>query len=41
MGGRIVRHAQQIIFQLAQVAISRDLFAAILGRIARLRLAPS
>jgi hypothetical protein len=39
-GGRIVRHARHIIFQLAEVAVSRDLFAAILGRITRLRLAP-
>jgi len=40
IGGRIVRHARQIIFQLAEVAVSRGLFAAILGRITRLRLAP-
>jgi hypothetical protein len=40
MGGRIVRHARRVVFQLAEVAVSRDLFAAILGRIARLRLAP-
>jgi len=40
MGGRIVHHARQIIFQLAEVAVSRDLFAAILERLTRLRLAP-
>jgi hypothetical protein len=40
IGGRIVRHAQQIIFQLAEVALPRDLFAAILERITRLRLSP-
>jgi len=40
MGGRIVRHARQIIFQLAEVAASRDLFAAILGRITKLCLSP-
>ena len=40
IGGRIVRHARRVVFQLAEVAVSRDLFAAILGRIARLRLAP-
>ncbi|HEX74854.1 MAG TPA: hypothetical protein G4N93_06920 [Dehalococcoidia bacterium] len=40
MGGRIVRHAQQIIFQLAEVAVLRDLFTAILGRITRLFLSP-
>ena len=40
MGGRIVCHARQIIFQLAEVAVSRDLFAAILGRITKLCLSP-
>ena len=40
MGGRIVRHARRVVFRLAEVAVSRDLFAAILGRITRLRLAP-
>lgn len=40
MGGRLVRHARQIIFQLAEVAVPRELFAAILERISRLRLAP-
>jgi len=40
MGGRIVRHARQIVFQLAEVAVPRELFAAILERISRLRLAP-
>ena len=32
-----MRHARQIIFQLAEVAVSRDLFAAILQRLMRLR----
>ena len=40
MGGRIVRHARQIVFQLAEVVVPRELFAAILERISRLRLAP-
>jgi hypothetical protein len=40
MGGRIVRHARQIVFQLAEVAVPRELFAAILERISRLRLSP-
>jgi len=40
MGGRMVRHARRIIFQLAEVAVPRDLFAGILERIARLRPAP-
>lgn len=41
MGGRIVRHARYIVFQLAEVAVPRDLFAAILERINRLRPAPT
>jgi hypothetical protein len=40
IGGRIVRHARQIIFQMAEVAVPRDLFAAILERINRLCLSP-
>jgi len=40
MGRRIVHHARQIIFQLAEVAVLRDLFAAILERITRLCLSP-
>ncbi|MFC1904415.1 hypothetical protein ACFLXT_01415 [Chloroflexota bacterium] len=38
--GRIVHHARQIIFQLAEVALPRGLFAAILERITRLYLSP-
>jgi hypothetical protein len=38
IGAKVVRH---VVFQLAEVAISRELFAAILGRIARLREAPA
>jgi hypothetical protein len=40
MGGRIVRHARRFVFQLAEVAVSRDLFAAILERISRLCPSP-
>jgi hypothetical protein len=40
MGGRIVRHARRVVFQMAEVAVSRDLFAPILERLTRLRLAP-
>jgi hypothetical protein len=40
MGGRMVHHARRIIFQLAEVAIPEEIFAALLGRISRLRLAP-
>ena len=38
--GRLVRHARRLVFQLAEVTVPRELFAAILGRISRLRLAP-
>jgi len=40
MGGRLVCHARRIIFQLAEVAVPKDLFIAILERISRLCLAP-
>ena len=40
MGGRIVRHARRFVFQLAEVAVSRDLFAAILERVAWLCPSP-
>jgi len=40
MGGRMVRHARRIVFQLAEVAVPGGLFAAIIERITRLRLAP-
>ena len=38
MEDRVVRHARQIVFQLAEVAVYRALFAAILERISRLSL---
>jgi hypothetical protein len=37
IGGRMVCHARRIIFQLAEVAVPKQLFAAILERIDRLR----
>jgi hypothetical protein len=40
IGGRVVRHARRIVFQLAEVAVPRDLFATILERVDRLRFAP-
>jgi len=40
IGGRLVRHARRLVFQLAEVAVPRELFAAILERIARLCPAP-
>ena len=41
IGGRVVRHARRIVFQLAEVAVPGDLFAAILERVDRLRPAPA
>jgi hypothetical protein len=35
-GERIVRHARQIVFQMADVAVPGELFAAILERVTRL-----
>ncbi len=40
MGGQIVRHADYVIFQLAEGAVSREVFALILDRINRLRPVP-
>src|SRR4051794_29611063 len=40
IGARIVRHGRYVVFQLAEVAVPRMLFAAILGRIDRLRGPP-
>ncbi len=38
IGCKVVHHARRVVFQLAEVAISRSLFALILRRIERLRL---
>ena len=38
IGAKAVRHARQIIFQMAEVAVPRELFRAILEGIRRLRL---
>jgi hypothetical protein len=38
-GARVVHHARRIIFQMAEVAVPREVFAAVLRRIDRLRLA--
>ena len=40
IGARIVRHGRYLVFQLAEVAVSRAMFAAILRRIDRLRGPP-
>ena len=36
IGAKVVRHSKYVLFQLAEVAVPRQLFAGILGRIARL-----
>ncbi len=38
IGAKVVRHARQIIFQMAEVAVPRELFRSILQAIERLRL---
>src|SRR5262245_16415165 len=37
IGAKVVSHAKYLVFQLAEVAVPRPLFAAIVERIARLR----
>jgi hypothetical protein len=39
IGAKVVRHARQVIFQMAEVAVPRELFRGILRAIERLRLA--
>ena len=41
IGGRLVRHARRLVFQLAEVMVTRDMFNEMLERIGRLRLVPS
>ena len=41
IGAKVVTHAKYVVFQLAEVAVPRQLFAAILERIDPLRLAES
>lgn len=40
IGAKVTRHSKYVFFQLAEVAVPRNLFAAILDRIARLALPP-
>ena len=40
IGAKVTRHANYVTFQLAEVAVTRELFATILARIARLALPP-
>jgi hypothetical protein len=39
-GARLVRHARRLVFQMAEVAVPRDVWGAMLERIGRLRLVP-
>jgi len=39
IGGRLVRHARRLVFQLAEVAVPKEPFQVMLERIGRLRLA--
>ena len=39
-GGRLLRHARRLVFQLAEVLVARGMLAGILERISQLRLAP-
>ena len=36
MGGRLVRHARRLVFQLAEVAVSREVFRSFPGRMERI-----
>jgi hypothetical protein len=39
IGAKVVSHSEYVLFQLAEVAVPRQLFAAILERVGWLRLA--
>ncbi len=41
IGAKVVRHSRYVMFQMAEVAVSRELFAAILERIQRFGVPPS
>ena len=40
IGAKVTRHSKYVTIQLAEVAVTRDLFAAILDRVARLAIPP-
>jgi hypothetical protein len=40
IGAKVTRHAKYVTFQLAEVAVPRRLFAAILDRVAQLAIPP-
>ena len=39
-GAKLVRHARRLVFQMAEVAVPRDVWGAMLERIGRLRVVP-
>jgi hypothetical protein len=41
IGAKVVRHSRKIVFQMAEVAVPRELFRDILRAIERLRLVPA
>ena len=40
ISAKVARHSKHVMFQLAEVAVTRNLFAAILERITRLAIPP-
>ena len=40
IGAKVTRHSRYVTFQLAEVAVTRNLFSAILNRITRLAIPP-
>ena len=40
IGAKVIRHSKYVTFQMAEVAVPRELFAAILGRIQRFGVPP-
>ena len=40
IGAKVIRHSRYVVFQMAEVAVPRDLYGAILDRIGQLRLRP-
>jgi hypothetical protein len=40
IGGRLVRHAKRLVFQLAEVMVTREMFDGMLERIGMIRPAP-
>ena len=40
IGARLVRHARRLVFQLAEVAVPREVFRQVLERIGGLHVAP-